>query len=103
VAVDVPESPQPGSAAGIAVLHGGLRPLRAIRPRADDEPLIGERGFVISRILSRVDPWLDALRTTAQFSDLKTRAEVRCRAASSAFRDAGGARLLGVGVPAGVS
>jgi tetratricopeptide (TPR) repeat protein len=59
-----------------------------------------ERGFVIYRILTREDFWLDGLRTTPEFEDLTKRAETHYRAALSAFREAGGERLLGAGIPA---
>jgi hypothetical protein len=61
-----------------------------------------ERGFIISRILTRVDPWLDALRPTREYGALLARAEARCRAAQHAFRDAGGEQVLGTRVPAAV-
>jgi hypothetical protein len=56
-----------------------------------------ERGFIIYRILTREDPWLAALRSSPEFDDLLQRAESRYRAASAAFREAGGEQLLGVG------
>jgi serine/threonine protein kinase/tetratricopeptide (TPR) repeat protein len=58
-----------------------------------------ERGFIVYRILTRQDPWLDALRTSPEFGDLLQRAESRYRAASAAFRNAGGEQLLGVTLP----
>ena len=58
-----------------------------------------ERGFVVFRILTREDPWLDALRTSLEFGDLVQRAEGCYRAASAAFQEAGGERLLGVNLP----
>ena len=61
-----------------------------------------ERGFIISRILTRVDPWLDALRPTREYGELLARAEARCRAAQQAFRDAGGEQVLGTSVSAAV-
>ena len=57
-----------------------------------------ERGFVVYRILTREDPWLDALRSSSEFDDLLHRSESRYRAASAAFREAGGEQLLGVTV-----
>ena len=56
-----------------------------------------ERGFIIYRILTREDPWLASLRSSPEFDDLLQRAESRYRAASAAFRKAGGEQLLGVG------
>ena len=58
-----------------------------------------ERGFVVYRILTREDPWLDALRSSPEFGELLQRAESRYRAASAAFREAGGEQLLGVSLP----
>ncbi len=58
-----------------------------------------ERGFIIYRILTRQDPWLDALRSSPEFGSLLQRAESRYRAASAAFRNAGGEQLLGVTLP----
>ncbi len=55
-----------------------------------------ERGFILYRILTREDPWLDALRSSQEFGDLLQRAESRYRAASAAFREAGGEHVLGV-------
>ena len=49
-----------------------------------------ERGFVIYRILTRTDPWLDSIRTSPGFAALLERAEARYRAACKAFGDAGG-------------
>ena len=56
-----------------------------------------DRGFVVYRILTREDPWLDSLRSSPEFADLLQRSESRYRAAAAAFRDAGGEQLLGVG------
>ena len=56
-----------------------------------------ERGFIIYRILTREDPWLASLRSSPEFDDLLQRAGARYRAASAAFREAGGEQLLGVG------
>jgi hypothetical protein len=58
-----------------------------------------ERGFVVYRILTREDPWLDALRSSPEFGELLQRAELRYRAASAAFREAGGEQLPGVRLP----
>jgi serine/threonine protein kinase len=58
-----------------------------------------ERGFIVYRILTREDPWLDRLRTSPEFGDLLQRAESRYRAASAAFKNAGGEQLLGVTLP----
>ena len=55
-----------------------------------------ERGFIVYRILTREDPWLDALRSSPEFDDLLNRAASRYHAASAAFREAGGEQLLGV-------
>jgi hypothetical protein len=44
------------------------------------------------------DPWLDALRGDARFSACLERAETGRRASAAAFAEAGGGRLLGVGV-----
>jgi serine/threonine protein kinase/tetratricopeptide (TPR) repeat protein len=62
-----------------------------------------ERGFIIYRILSRVDPWLDALRPTPEFGALLGEAESRYRAAVAAFEDVGGEQVLGPGAPVGDS
>jgi TolB-like protein/tetratricopeptide (TPR) repeat protein len=64
-----------------------------------------ERGFIVYRILTREDPWLDALRSSPEFDDLVQRARSRYAAAAAAFRQAGGEQLLGVTllVPAAVS
>ena len=59
-----------------------------------------ERGFIVYRILTRVDPWLDSLRPTPEFGEILQRAETRYRSACAAFRGAGGEQLLGVGIPA---
>jgi len=56
-----------------------------------------DRGFIVYRILTREDPWLDALRSSPEFDDLLRRSELRYRAAAAAFREAGGEQLLGVG------
>jgi len=69
------------------------RALSALRESLD-------RGFVIFRVLTREDPWLDRLRTTADFADLLKRAQARYGDAWSAFREAGGEQVLGVRVPA---
>ena len=58
-----------------------------------------ERGFVVYRILTREDPWLDAIRSSPEFENLLQRAESRYRAASAAFREVGGEQLLGVSLP----
>jgi serine/threonine protein kinase len=58
-----------------------------------------ERGFIVYRILTREDPWLDGIRSRPEFGDLLQRAESRYRAAAIAFRDAGGEHLLGVELP----
>jgi TolB-like protein len=55
-----------------------------------------DRGYILYRILTREDPWLDSLRPTPEFADLLQRAESRYREAVAAFRDAGGEELLGV-------
>jgi serine/threonine protein kinase/tetratricopeptide (TPR) repeat protein len=55
-----------------------------------------DRGYILYRILTRKDPWLDSLRPTPEFADLLRRAESRYREALAAFRDAGGEELLGV-------
>ncbi len=60
-----------------------------------------ERGFIVYRILTRQDPWLDALRSSPEFDDLLQRAASRYHAASAAFREAGGEQLLGVTVSRG--
>jgi TolB-like protein/predicted Ser/Thr protein kinase/tetratricopeptide (TPR) repeat protein len=60
-----------------------------------------ERGFILYRILTREDPWLDALRSSPEFGDLLRRAESRYREASAAFQEGGGEQLLGVGPGAG--
>ena len=56
-----------------------------------------DRGFVVYRILTRVDPWLDPLRPTPAFADLLERSRAAHGAAAAAFREAGGEQLLGVG------
>jgi TolB-like protein/tetratricopeptide (TPR) repeat protein/predicted Ser/Thr protein kinase len=56
-----------------------------------------ERGFILYRILTREDPWLDALRSGPEFGNLLRGAELRYHAASAAFSEAGGEQLLGVG------
>ncbi len=53
-----------------------------------------ERGYVLYRILTREDPWLDSLRAGPEFIDLTSRAQSRYRAALAAFRQAGGELLL---------
>jgi TolB-like protein len=58
-----------------------------------------ERGFIVYRILTCDDPWLDALRPSHEFRDLVQRARSRYVGASAAFRDAGGEQLLGVTLP----
>ena len=59
-----------------------------------------ERGFVVFRILTREDPWLDALRQSPEFSGLVQRARSRYDEATAAFREAGGEHLLGINLPA---
>jgi tetratricopeptide (TPR) repeat protein len=60
-----------------------------------------ERGFIIYRILTRVDPWLDVLRPDPGFVDLVRRSESLHRAAQAAFTEAGGEQLfVAVPVPA---
>jgi TolB-like protein/predicted Ser/Thr protein kinase/tetratricopeptide (TPR) repeat protein len=54
-----------------------------------------ERGFIVYRILTREDPWLDSLHSSPEFEDLLRRAESRYREAAAAFRGAGGEQLLG--------
>jgi hypothetical protein len=56
-----------------------------------------ERGFIVYRILTRVDPWLDELRSSPEFDALVRRSASRYRAAAAAFRGVGGEQLLGVG------
>jgi len=58
-----------------------------------------DRGFIVYRILTREDPWLDALRSSPEFVYLLQRAEASYRAASAAFLAAGGEQLLGVTLP----
>lgn len=60
-----------------------------------------ERGYVLYRILTREDPWLDLLRPDPEFGDLLRRSELRYRAALEAFKDAGGEQLLGIRVCGG--
>jgi hypothetical protein len=55
-----------------------------------------DRGFILYRILTRSDPWLDPVRPTSAFADLLSRAESRYRDAVAAFRNAGGDDMLGV-------
>ena len=55
-----------------------------------------DRGFILYRILTREDPWLDSLRSDPEFVDLLLRAESRYRSALAAFREAGGEQLLGM-------
>ena len=55
-----------------------------------------ERGFILYRVLTRDDPWLDGLQSSPEFGDLLRRSEARYRAAAAAFREAGGEQLLGV-------
>lgn len=54
-----------------------------------------DHGFILYRILTRRDPWLDPVRPSPEFADLLARAESRYRDAVAAFRDAGGEELLG--------
>ena len=54
-----------------------------------------DHGFILYRILTRPDPWLDPVRPNPEFADLLARAESRYRDAVAAFRDAGGEELLG--------
>jgi tetratricopeptide (TPR) repeat protein len=58
-----------------------------------------ERGFIVYRILTREDPWLDALRSSPEFAALVQRSGSCYRAAAAAFRKAGGEQLLGVTLP----
>jgi hypothetical protein len=55
-----------------------------------------DKGFILYRVLTREDPWLDSLRSSPGFGHLVRRAESRYREAVAAFRDAGGEELLGV-------
>ena len=66
------------------------------RARLPCSALSLERGFIVYRILTREDPWLDSLRSSPEFDDLLHRAESRYLEAAAAFRDAGGEQLLGV-------
>jgi hypothetical protein len=58
-----------------------------------------DRGFIVYRILTREDRWLDALRPSREFGELLGRADARYRAAQSMFRNAGGELLLGISIP----
>jgi hypothetical protein len=53
-----------------------------------------DQGYLCSRALAR-DPWLDALRSRAEFRDLLQRAVTLEREAASAFVQSGGDPLLG--------
>jgi TolB-like protein len=53
-------------------------------------------GYVLYRVLARPDPWLDSLRSTAEFHLLVARARSRYHEALSEFIDAGGPPLLGI-------
>jgi serine/threonine protein kinase len=55
-----------------------------------------EGGFCCYMFLTR-DPWLDPVRTDASFRALLRKAEVSYREALTAFMEAGGEHLLGVG------
>ena len=55
-----------------------------------------DRGFILNRILTRTDPWLDPVRSSPEFVDLLERAESRYREAVTAFQEAGGEELLGI-------
>jgi hypothetical protein len=54
-----------------------------------------DRGFVLYRALLKDDPWLDPLRSTAEYQRLVDRSRDRYRDCVEAYVDAGGERLLG--------
>jgi serine/threonine protein kinase/tetratricopeptide (TPR) repeat protein len=62
-----------------------------------------EMGFILYRILTREDPWLDPLRSSPEFVDLVRRSESLYREAVAVFRDAGGEELLGVDAEIGAN
>jgi TolB-like protein len=56
-----------------------------------------ERGFSCFPAFAR-DPWLDALRTRREFTEVLLAAETRHRTALAAFLEEGGERLLGISI-----
>lgn len=57
-----------------------------------------EGGFEIYRNLTRTDPWLDSIRSHADFDELSAKARKSYDQAKALFVGADGDRLLGVGV-----
>ena len=58
-----------------------------------------EGGFEIYRKLTRTDPWLDSIRSHADFDELLAKARTSYDQAKALFVEADGDRLLGVGIP----
>jgi hypothetical protein len=55
-----------------------------------------DHGFILYRLLTREDPWLDPIRQSPEFNDILEQSELRYREAVAAFQDAGGNELLGL-------